>query len=93
MMTDPIVTPESRPEKRRVSIRYLTEGTVIKVHVRAASYLSMMDLKNRLETASRLDFSQSILVRRALDIYVAKTRRMDQEQLAAESAVLFASYR
>ena len=92
-MMDSLRIPEAPLKKRRISIRYKTDGTAIKAHIRASLYLAMVDVKNLLESATQLDFSQSILVRRALDLYLREIPKMTRGQLQNEAAKLASQYR
>lgn len=85
--------PVPVPEGKRVSIRYNTAGTVIKAHIKDALYRAMLDVKSMMADATDRDFSQSILVRRALDLYLRKAQRMSPEDLKTEALHLAATYR
>jgi hypothetical protein len=70
---------------KRIPIVYKRNGELIKVKVREALYASLMTSKDRLADATGKNYSQTIIVRRALDLYLAKLTKMDEDQLAQES--------
>lgn len=83
--------PTANPEdvsKRRVLIHYRRNGTVLKTRVKEAMTASMDSVKNRLEINSRFDFSHTILVRRALDLYLRQVAKFTDDQMAMEASIL-----
>jgi hypothetical protein len=85
MTTIAFTGEESARPSKRIPIQYKRSGELIKVKVREALYASLMTSKDRLADATGKNYSQTIIVRRALDLYLAKLAKMDEDQLAQES--------
>lgn len=85
----------STPERltRHVSILYKRPGTLLKVNIKPTLHLSLEQTKATLEELSGFDFSQAILVRRALQRYCDFIDQMTPEQLKEESSLLLHAYR
>lgn len=88
----PTDLPKDRPT-RPVRMHYGTMGTVLKIHLTPSLYTALLDTKLALEMASGQEFSQTILMRKALTEYAMSLKGKDHESLHAEAMLLKRQYR
>jgi hypothetical protein len=74
----------ARPAKQ-VRIEYKRNGELIKTKVREATYRALEDTKRRLTDATGKNYTQTVIVRRALDLYLGQLAKMDDGRLIIES--------
>ena len=75
----------SDPPKKRIVIHYKHNGIVWKTRIREALCKALEESKDRLEQATGKDYSQTIIVRRALDLYLYQLAKMTEDQLILEA--------
>jgi hypothetical protein len=88
--------PPDQPEdvsKDRVLIQYGRNGTVIKTRLKQSLTEALNRSRTHLQKASGRHFSQTILVRRALDLYAKQVSAMDVQRTEDEARVLIQQYR
>jgi hypothetical protein len=83
----------ARPSATRIPIIYKRNGELVKVKVREALYAALMNSKDRIADATGKNLSQTILIRRALDLYLTQLAKMDEGQLVQESHHLVQRHR
>lgn len=79
----------ARPAKR-VTVHYKRSGEHIKLKVKEALYAALMDSKQRIGAATGKDFTQSVMVRMALEMYLSRLAKLSDEQLVIEAGHLMA---
>ncbi len=88
-MNDHLKIPTPKPKKPRViHIKYGTDGTVLKTHIKTSLYGHLQESRDNLEETSGKSFSYTVMVRRALDLYLKGLKKMNSEELRRESYLL-----
>jgi hypothetical protein len=81
------------PPKQRIVTNYRRNGTVLKTRVREGLTAAMDEVTQRFEIASGFHFSHTLLVRRALDLYLRQVAKFTDEQMAIEASILKTQHR
>jgi hypothetical protein len=71
-----------------VRITYNRSGVLMKVKIKPSLYAAFQKAQDRLGEYARYEFSQTIFMRRALDLYLTQLAQMSVEQLINESRSL-----
>jgi hypothetical protein len=71
-----------------VRITYNRSGVMMKVKIRQVLYAAFQKAQDRLGEIADYEFSQTIFMRRALDLYLGQLAQMTGEQLVNESRSL-----
>lgn len=79
--------------KKRIVTHYRRNGTVLKTRVREGLTAAMDEATKRFEIASSFHFSHTLLVRRALDLYLRQVAKFTDEQMAIEASILKTQHR
>jgi hypothetical protein len=79
--------PGQRPVEV-VRITYNRSGVLMKVKIKPSLYAAFQKAQDRLGEYARYEFSQTIFMRRALDLYLRQLAQMTGEQLINESRTL-----
>lgn len=88
-----LLTPPAKPQRKRVTIHYKQASSVLQLHIKPSLLEQLRATSEYLGNPSGLDFSMSILARRALERYAEHVAGLSAEDTYAEATHLYNFYR
>lgn len=82
---------EKKPKK--ISVTNCHNGTTLQVRLTQAQYLNLRQIKATLANTLGREFTDTLIVRRALDRYHQSSSLMSQEAVREEAGIIAARFR